>query len=402
MSVLRSIAFGLAGAATALLATSAVAEEAVERRVWWHPSLQLQGVADDNAFLEDGGSAGDVGFWLTPRLELGVRAPSYEVGADLGVDVRRHSQHQDYDETFARVSGFGEIGLLPGLSLRVSDAFVPQPVRLGLPDDQPSNLLQSNRLEGSLRYWRAGPDGREIAFGVKGARFDSESFAALVPGPGGAPLPDPDFDADFWEGGGFLELQSALTRRASVYLAGTARYRTFDESPQSDLGEYTAIAGLRMQRLRGLQLDVAGGGGVLDFRSGRSVPRFLGRFDLGYRHRSGWRLGVGGQHRFTADLAGNDFIDTTGRLTLERYFGTRTAATLTLFASYLQDESQALQSDPLARRNNFFGGVELALRRQLARQLQIGLAYRYWENAGSFGADDFQQNRGMLTLIYRE
>jgi len=379
---------------TALVAATSAAEEGAERRLWWRPSLLLQAVADDNALLVDGGNAGELGFWVTPRVELGYRAPSYQLGADLAVDVRQQTRQLVSDETFYRLNGTGEIGLLPGLSLRLSDAYVPQPVRLGLPDDQPSNLLQTNRAQGELRYWRALSEGREVSIGISGARFDTESFAAVIPGPGGAPMLDPDFRADFWEGGGFAELQSPLTRHSALYVDGRARYRSFDESPQSDLGEYSLLVGLRTIRLGGFALDIGGGGGVLDFRGGSTTPRFLGRVQLGYRHRSGWRLALAAHHRFTADLAGNDFVDTTGRISLERYFGPRTATSLTVFTSYLQDESQV-------RSSNLFGGLELALRRQIARNLQIGLSYRYWDNGGSFSVDDFQQNRVMMTLGYR-
>jgi hypothetical protein len=381
--------------AGAFAAASAGAEEAAQRRFTWHPSLLMQTVADDNVLLQDGGNNGDVAFWVTPGVELDYRAPSYALGADLGLDVRSHTEQATSNETFVRATGFGEVGLLPGLTLRVSDAYVPQPERLGRPDDQTSNLLQTNRLEGDLRYWRDLSKGREIVVGLRGTRFDTDSFAALVPGAGGNPVLDTDFRADFSEGGGFLELQNAVGERSAVYLGGRARYRAFDQAPESDHAEYSFLVGLRTHRLRSFDLDIAGGYGVLDFRNRSNEPRFLGKLDLGYRARGGWHFRLGGHHRFTSNLAGKEFVDTTGRFALEKFFGTRTAATLTVFASYLEDDSQLLSS-------NLFGGLELAVRRQIARQLQIGLSYRYWDNRGNFSADDFSQNRLMLALSYRQ
>jgi len=378
-----------------LVGASAAAEEAAVRRFTWHPTILIRSVFDDNVELEDGGSNGDAGFWVTPAVELGYRAPSYELGADLGLDVRSHTEQAVSNETFVRAMGFGEVGLLPGLTLRVSDAYVPQPMRLGRPEDQTSNLLQTNRLQGDLRYWRGLSERSEVTVGLRGARFDTDSFSALVPGAGGAPALDPDYRADFTEGGGSLELQSALGQRSAVYFGGRARYRAFDQTPQADVGEYSLLVGLRTHRLRKFELDIAGGWGMLDYRVGGSDPRFLGKLNLGYRLRGGWHLGLGGHHRFTSNLAGRDFADTTGRFSLEKYFGTRTAATLTVFASYLEDESQL-------RSSNLFGGLQLGLRRQIARTLQIGVSYRYWDNRGNFSADDFRQNRVMVALSYRQ
>ena len=95
-----------------------------------------------------------------------------------------------------------------------------------------------------------------------------------------------------------------------------------------------------------------------------------------------------------SDLIGNDFIDTTGRLTLEKYFGLQTSATVTAFVSQLD-----AQSDHPS--HNLFGGAEVVLRRQLSRSFQVSVAYRYWENDGGFATDDFRQNQASVSFSYR-
>ncbi|HKX38888.1 MAG TPA: hypothetical protein VJN20_09550, partial [Burkholderiales bacterium] len=50
---------------------------------------------------------------------------------------------------------------------------------------------------------------------------------------------------------------------------------------------------------------------------------------------------------------------------------------------------------------NLFGGVELAVRRQISRNFQLSVAYRYWDNGGDFGLDDFQQHQATLGFSYR-
>ena len=43
---------------------------------------------------------------------------------------------------------------MPGLTFALSDAWVPTPVDLGLPEDASANLVQSNRASAELSYWR--------------------------------------------------------------------------------------------------------------------------------------------------------------------------------------------------------------------------------------------------------
>jgi len=377
-----------------LLAAPAPGDEPSDRHFFWQPSLLAQTVLEDDALAGDGSQDGDISFQVVPRFEAAWRTSAYELEADVGADLRRYTHEKSLNEQFVRAKVSGEAGLVPGLTLRVSDAYVPQPVRLGVPEDATSNLLQTNRLEADVRYWRELPEGRELSIGVRGTRFNSPGFAALVPGPGGAPVVDPKFQPDFWEGGGFLEFRNEVGQRSSVYLLGAASYRSFDESSTSDHTQGSMLLGFRTHFLRNFGFEIEGGAGVLDFSGGDRVPRFLGRAELLYRTTHGWRVALGLHNRFTADLVGNDFMDATGRLVVERFFGKRTAATLTTFVSLLDAASASPE-------RNGFGGVELVLRRQLTRRIQLGLSYRYWENAGSFAADDFQQNRFTLGLSYQ-
>jgi hypothetical protein len=372
--------------------------------------VQLRTVADDNVFFSKDDRESDVGFWVLPRMELGYRTSVWEVGADVGVDFRRYVQHSELNELFPRVSAFGEAGVLPGLTVRISDHYVPQPEILGLPEDDSSNLLQTNRTEAEIRYWRPFGERREFTIGVLGQRFITDSFGEtefdpanytnsnlLPPSISSAtftPADAPPTNGNYWEAGTYFEFENALWRRSSVYLQGRFRYRDFDEFQSSDHTEYSALLGFRMYWLKNLELDVAGGYGLLDFRTGRNVPRMLGRADIRYAAGGGWHFRLGAHSRFSADVAGNDFVDYTGRLEIEKYFGTRTVISATGFVSYLENDSRTPKAD-------LFGGVELRARRQLSRRVDLELSYRFWDNAGNFTENDFLQNRGMLTLRYR-
>jgi hypothetical protein len=380
--------------AVVLLAGAAAAEEDGLRRFHFRPSLQTRAILSDNIGVVDNGRDGDVGVWFAPRVELGFREDAYELGVDASLDVRRYTERAGFDETFYRVHSYGEVGLLPGLTFRLSDAYTPQPVMLGVPDDEPANLVQTNRAQLEMRYWRELAGGREVTAGLTGGRLDTHRFATLVAGPGGAAVLDTGFKADFWEGGGFLELQNPLGDDHGAYVRGLVRHRSFDDRAGADHLEASALLGFRSQIEPGLALDIAGGWGWLDLREGGSDSRSLARASLSLRRPDGWHFELGAHNEFTIDVAGNDFVDTTGRLQVEKYFGPRTVASATGFVSYLTSDSTQPSS-------NLFGGAEVSVRRQLSRRFQVGFAYRYWQNAGAFSGDDLRQNRGMLTLTYR-
>jgi hypothetical protein len=389
-----ALAIAIAGGlAAGIVARSALAGEDAERRFSWKPSVDVKSVFDDNVFNASSGKQSDFGFWVLPRLELEYAAPAYEVGADLGVDLRRYVEQTSLDRTFGRVDAWGEVGLLPGLTARVENAFVPQPTRLGAPPDDPFNLQQTNRTDVSLRYWRELESGREISLGASGSRFMSDSFTTLVTGPGGVPTLDTDFQADFWEGGGFVEFQNPLGGTHAVYATGLARHRSYGDTPTSDHTEVSGLLGIRAFWIKRLQLDLAGGVGLLAFDGGSKEPRFLARADATYRFKSGVRLVLGLDNNFASDLLGNEFLATTGRFGLERYFGRRTNASVVGFVSHLDQAS-------LGSLTNLFGGVEVVVRRRLSRGLQLALSYRYWQNGGDYALDDFRQNRAWVGLSY--
>jgi hypothetical protein len=356
--------------------------------------VQVHALATDNKNLTKTGEDGDLGVWLVPRLEAYYRTPAYQLGVDGAVDVRRYTGTRSEDEVFYRVHSFIEAGLLPGLSLRVSDAYTPQVRQLGLPDDDPQNLLQSNRANVEARYWRELPGRREIAVGAIGGRFDADRFPALVEGPGGSVVLDPNFNADFWEGAGYAELRNPFGDEHAVYLRGLVRQRDFDHASDADHLEVNGLLGFQSHFEQGIEFDVAGGYGMLDLSGAGSEQTYLARATLAIRRPGGWRFHLGFHHEFTVDVAGNDFVDTTGRIGVEKYFDPRTALALTGFLSQLD-------SDSTAPSYNLFGGAEIELRRALTRRFQASLTYRYWENGGSFNLDNMNQNRLMLTLTYR-
>jgi hypothetical protein len=389
----RALALLLLGPA---LASVARADEGAERRFTWRPSFETRSVYDSNAFLADEDKDADMGVWMAPRLELDYRTPVGSIGADLGAEVPRYFDNSSLNDVFWRMRGHGEVGLWPGLTLHASDAFVPQPVQLGLPEDSPSNLNQANRAEAELRYWHELPGGRELTFGAGGMRFDSEPIATLVPGPGNLPVLDDHLRPSFTEESGYLELRNPLrNEKHALVLRGQVRNRHFDAISEGDHLDMGGLLGFEGRLKNAVDVDIAGGAGFLDAKGVGSDVHALARANLGWRHeRSGLFFRLGFHHQVTPDLVGKAFIDTTGRLQVERYFGMKTSATVTSFVSYLKSHAASPST-------NQFGGVELAVRRQISRSFQLTASYRYWDNGGDFGLDDFQQHQAMIGLSYR-
>lgn len=377
-----------------LLAAPAARAEDEGHRYSLHPSLRLVGVADDNAYLDDDDRDGAVGVWIQPGLEAGYRGRWLELGTDVGADIRRYPGEPSLDDEFWRAVTFAELGLLSGLTARISDTFVPQPVQLGRPEGETENLVQTHRLEGRLRYWRELPRARELELGVSGTRFLGESFAADVLDSDGSRIVDAHFRPDYWEGAGYAEVQNPLGRQTSVFVRGQAQYRAFDDAPRSDHLDASLLAGMRSRRFKDLELELAGGWGLLHFDRGDSRNRFLAEGSLLQRLPRGWSWRAAAHHRFSEDLTGDEFIETTLRLGLEKRLGARTAAELSLFGTRFESEHKD-------RRENLFAGVEVELRRQLMRRLQAKIRYRHWRNAGDYEFDDFYQNQIALELAYR-
>ena len=347
----------------------------------WQPSLHASLTANDNVFHEDNGESGSLGVWLAPRLELGYRTGAVELGADLGVDLRRYVKHSSaLSAELFRAIGWGEIGLSPGLSLRVSNAFVPQPVRVGLPEDEASNQVQTNRLDAGLHWWRELPGRRELEAGLLGSYFSSEKYSQVVPLEGGGFAVDDDFRADYAQGLGFVEFQSPLAERTSTYVRGQLAYRAFSEGSAADHSNFSLLFGVRSSRWEGLDLALAAGVGGLSFDSFADALRVLGELNLGYRLPSGWRFSLAARHLMTPNLAGDDAMESTGQLGVEKRFGTATAASVRLFVTRFDGD---LRADAA----NLFGGVELRIRRQVSRHLQLALSYRHLRNRGGFDLD---------------
>jgi len=396
---MRSISCLAAVAALLLLGAPASGSESESRsgsgseternRFSFHPSIQVTAVADNNVRLREDDSEGDLGVFLFPRIELGYQGHWFDLGADLGADIRRYVDRDSPSDEFFRMSGFAEVGLLPGLTFRVSDDFAPTPVELGLPEDHSANLVQTNRLVAKFRYWRELPGGREMLLSLQGTRLSSESFAADI----GNGVIDDDFHADFWEGALLGEVQSPVSDRTSGFLRTHLRYRTFDDSSASDFGDLAILLGLRTHWFRNVDFEVAGGYGLIAFDSG-SKNRFLGQANLRYRIADGTTLRLSFVNRNTADIVGNDFVESTGKIGLERRFGERTAASVELFLSRINNEVWDSGA-------NLFGGAETRVRRQLTRRTQLELAYRYWNNAGDYSSDDFSQHQLSLVFSYR-
>jgi hypothetical protein len=357
------------------------------------PSASFTTVFDDNLFLTDDDEESSFGVWVRPRLELAYRTETLDLGADLGADVRRYADYYSrMADQFWHLAGHAQVGLLPGLTLRVENAYVPNPIETGLPPDQGTNLLQTNRSDAELRYWRVLPGEREISFGVRGTRFFADDYSEEIPGSGGTVILDDNFNANYWGGTGFLEYQEPLGRRTAAYARAQTGYRTFDDSPRSDNLDYSLLLGLRSQRFRNTEIDIAGGYGRIQFSSLGDQPRILGRASLRHRLESGWSWRIGVNHLSSADLLGNEALETTGSLGLEKRFADgRTAAGATIFITRFDTESW---SDGA----NLFGGAELLVRRQLSRRTQVRLSYRHWRNQGGHELDDMLQNRLLLEL----
>lgn len=139
-------------AVAALLVWGPVAfAEDQENRFSFHPSLLTTAVGDGDPYLEQR-NTGAFGAWFAPDLELGYRADFYELRADLGADIRRYVDESGLSEEFYRAIVNGEIGVLPGLTLGVSNAFKPQAERISSPADATRNLQQANQVDVGVRY----------------------------------------------------------------------------------------------------------------------------------------------------------------------------------------------------------------------------------------------------------
>jgi len=390
----RTIAFSAALgwallAAGPELAGAGTVGEPEETRFSWHPSVEFDAFADDNVYLTEDDTLGDVGVRLFPRVELGLHSRNLHAGADLALDVRGYRKDESPDDVFVRFGFFAELGLLPGLTARVSDAYAPTPVDIGAPPDHTSNLIQTNRAAISLRHWSEIPNDREMTLSLTMARHTSQGFDAR-PDDGEVIA---SFHANFWEWSAMGEFHSPVTENISGFVRAHTRWRSFDESEESDFADLSLLLGISTQWWESVDFDFALGIGRLAFED-QGQTRFIGDANVRYRVADGTTLRLQLYQRNTADIVGNSFAESTGRFDVERRFGERMAASLGMFITRANGE---VYDDDA----NFFGGIEASGRYQLTRRSQLELIYRHWENAGGYSSDDFRQNQISLGFTYR-
>lgn len=364
-----------------------------ESGFWWTPSLRLSGVVDDNIFFKSGNGNGDVGFWIAPRVEAGYRGSAFAVGADVGVDVRQYIDDGGINDQLIRATGWGELNLAPGLDLRVQNAYVPQSVILGLPEDDTLNSVQTNRAEASLQWSHALAPGRSFTIGAVGTHFLAEEHADALPAPGGGFAVDPSFGGNFWQGLAFVQVDTALAERTTLWARTQASYRDFSELSSADHTKVGMLVGVESRYWRGVELSASAGGGAVFFDGLGTGYRAVGRARALKRFERGFSVWIGGRHLRSPDLRGNEVDETRGEIGFEQRFGSATAFDARGFVTRYD---AAFVGGP-----NLFGGAELRLRRQLTQQLQVGVTYRYWENGGRLVADDFAQNRVVIEIGFR-
>jgi hypothetical protein len=381
-------------AASALLIwVSVAAAEDQENRFSFHPSLVITMVGDDDPYLGER-DEGAFGSWFAPNLELGYRADFYELQADLGADIRRYVDESGLSEEFYRAIVNGEIGILPGLTLRVSNAFKPQPERVSSPADATRNLQQANQVDAEVRYWKELPGRRELLMALRGGYFVGEDFNALLFRDNGGDTIRSDFEPDHWEGAGKLEVQTPFGERSSLYARSELEFRTYLESEVPDRGEFAILVGARSRYFRNVEIDVAAGYGMVAFKSNDDLHRFVAEGSLRYRLPNGWTWRVSAANRFVSDLSGNVFVETTGRMGIEKQFGELITASVAAFISRLENDAWNVSE-------NLFGGAEFRIQSRIGRHAAVAITYRHWENAGDYSMDDFNQDRVALELFYR-
>jgi hypothetical protein len=223
----------------------------------------------------------------------------------------------------------------------------------------------------------------------------SEGLTEMVPvGSGGMTVVDNDFHADFVGATAYVEIQSPIGERRSGYVRSQLGYRSFQDSSDSDLADFSLLLGVRSHPFENLELELAGGGGLISFASLGEQQRILAKAAMRYRLASGWSWRVALDHLTSAGLAGQEVLESTGRIGLVKRFNRRTDVALGVFVTRFDDEDWSSSA-------NLFGGAEIEFRRQLTARTQVSVSYRHWRNEGDFDPDDFSQNRLALALTYR-
>jgi len=365
-------------------------------RLSFEPSLRLAVVADDNPALRASARSGDLGVWLEPRVELRYDRESARAGADLAAQLRAYHSHSELDDILLDLRGFGEIGPVRGLSLRVEDALLPQPVRLGRPSDEFANLRQANRLRAELRYRRELAGGRSLELGAAASRLSTRSFRApLEPAVAGAAPRSGLIRGDALDSTGFGELRLPLGRRSHVFVRAEVLRRHYRDLPDASFLDVGGVTGLRERLGRRLELSVAAGYGSVHFDGLPTDAQLIGSARLRYELPRGTTLVLEALRRSTTDSLGGDFGETALRAELTKRLAVHTSARLGFLLRDLRGAAARETSERVL-------AVRFGLRRQLRRHLRAELTYRYWHDAGAAGArGSLEQNRVILELTYR-
>ncbi len=360
-----------------------------------HPYATLSGVYNSNVLLEPSDGTGEFGMWLSPGIEANYRRGIFRSGIDVGADLQRYFGPIHLDGYYGRVAGFAELAPLPGVTVRLADAWAPQPLNLGLPDDDAANLVQSNRVEAEARLRRELPRELVLDLSLLGTRFDADPYEVRHDAElGGFSTQGDSIDVDYWDVTGRLELQRGFDRRTVAFARILARDRAYESATEYSFVEFSGLLGLRLRGPAQTELEIAGGYGHLDYRDGPAKPTALGLIELRGALDGGWRWHAGVSRNFTTDFSIYDYAETSGRVGLEKELGPRTRATVEFSGGQFNSEAPDVG-------NQTYWAVETALRRQLNRTMQAGLVFRHWQTNGDGSLHDVTQNRVILELKYR-
>lgn len=379
------------------LATAAHAQDDdADSRKGLHFTPQVRGtlIYDDNVFLERRGGEDDFALQVEPGVEARWSRSRLRAGADVGLDGRFYLEEEDLSEVFWDTRAFVEYEPTEDLRLRVSDRYQPQALQLGAPEDTVVNQEQANWVEGEAVYERELRPRTDLEVGVRGTRFDTRSFTAVVDADGDGMLDEARVDVDYWEARGWVEGRHELGRDREVFGRFTTARRTYPDLETADFVEYFGTVGARAQLTPRIRLDVGVGWGVLDFDEEDDESRFVGELGLTWELPREWTLRLSGGRSLSSDVVGTDFAETNVRFEVRKKLGRRTTAIATVFWS--QFDTNAIEQ----AQNEVIAG-ELRLRREITARIDAELAWRRWKNTGDFENDDFTQNRVTLALVYR-
>src|SRR5262249_16405100 len=184
-------------------------------------------------------------------------------------------------------------------ALRIGDAYVPRPERIGRPEDETKNLEQTNLLDGSLRHWQSLGGGRELELGVQGGWFTTDHYAEPLDG---ATAPA-DFSARHTDGIGYAELQAPIAGEVRGFVRAQGGYRFLPDDSDADHANVGGSLGVRVP-FGGGSLELGAGGGWLDFAGLPDRPRALGRALLRLDLPAGFPPSVGATPLLRANLPG--------------------------------------------------------------------------------------------------